>query len=312
MGKKIIRWLGYILLVFLLSACQTRESSEITPEEIPKSDVGEIRPTDEKIIGITIDDSWYESIQLTQIVEAIRKMPAKPTVRIVMSRDIHPIQYVEMFKKIHDVAYVMASPVDSYDMIYYKSEASYRKRFAESYGALNDYVDLWEIGNEINGEGWLGDDNKLIVEKMISAFELLEGKNAKTVLTAYYTAPNLQKVEMHEWLNKNVPKSMKNHLDYLFVSYYEEDNENFEPNWQEIFETLEKDFPNSKLGIGECGVADEKATLDEKIKKAERYYSMPKYTKNYVGGYFWWYWVTDCVPAENNKLYETINQSMGS
>lgn len=312
MGKRILRWIGYVLLVFLLSSCQSSERYEIALEEIPKSDFGEIQQTEEKIIGITIDDSWYDSIPLEQIVEAVRKMPVKPTVRIVMSRDVHPIQYVEMFKKLHDVSYVMASPVDSYDMIHYKNEASYRKRFEESYGALNDYVDLWEIGNEINGEGWLGDDNKLIVEKMVSAFELLEGKNAKTVLTAYYSAPNLQKVEMYEWLQKNVPKSMKKRLDYLLISYYEEDNENFEPNWKEIFETLEKDFPNSKLGIGECGVVNKEATLSEKIKKAEHYYSMPKYTKNYIGGYFWWYWVRDCIPSDDNKLYQTINQSTGS
>jgi len=37
---------------------------------------------------------------------------------------------------------------------------------------------------------------------------------------------------------------------------------------------------------------------------------MPKYVKNYVGGYFWWYWVQDCVPHQNSEVFKAINNSL--
>ena len=37
-----------------------------------------------------------------------------------------------------------------------------------------------------------------------------------------------------------------------------------------------------------------------------KYYSMPLYSKNYIGGYFWWYYVYDCVPTNGNKVYKAV------
>ena len=70
---------------------------------------------------------------------------------------------------------------------------------------------------------------------------------------------------------------------------------------------MENIFPNSKLGIGECGSTDENADEKTKLSMIRHYYGMPKYTKNFIGGYFWWYWVQDCVPHENNILWKEIN-----
>lgn len=55
---------------------------------------------------------------------------------------------------------------------------------------------------------------------------------------------------MENWLEKYIPKDMKSGLDYVFISYYEDDNDNFQPKWKDVFTNLEKIFPNSKLGIG--------------------------------------------------------------
>ena len=88
---------------------------------------------------------------------------------------------------------------------------------------------------------------------------------------------------------------MKEGLDYLFVSYYEDDNEGFAPDWSEIFTDLQSAFPASKLGIGECGNTAADATQASKKAMMRRYYTMPRYVKNYVGGYFWWYFVQDCA-----------------
>lgn len=83
---------------------------------------------DTQLYGVTIDDSWYDRTKMTDIIAALKAMPVKPTVRIVMSKDSSPKSYVNLFRKLHKVAYVMACPVDSYEMNLYKDVNSYRKR----------------------------------------------------------------------------------------------------------------------------------------------------------------------------------------
>ena len=78
------------------------------------------------ILGITIDDSWYETVKLEAVVNALKNMKTKPTVRIVMSKDEPISMYIPIFEEIGKVAYILACPVDSYDMKYYKTVYSYK------------------------------------------------------------------------------------------------------------------------------------------------------------------------------------------
>lgn len=260
------------------------------------------------IYGLTIDDSWYGKVNTSKVIKKFKRLKKKNkfskniTFRIVMSKDRKPEKYVKLFKAVKSIGHIMATPVDSSEMITYKSVKSYEKRFSDSYKHLKDYVDIWEIGNEINGENWLGKDEQFIADKMFAAYSLIKGEGGKTALTSYYTKPGLQKREMSNWLEKYVPENMKNDLDYVFVSYYEDDNEGYNPGWKAVFSQLEKQFPNSKLGIGECGCTKEKATKKQKQKRYNYYYNMPKYVGNYVGGYFWWYAVQDFVIKKDLKF----------
>ena len=63
--------------------------------------------TQEKLYGITIDDSWYDDVKIENIIEGIKNLPIKPVVRIVMSKDVKPKDYVSLFKKVHKVAYIL-------------------------------------------------------------------------------------------------------------------------------------------------------------------------------------------------------------
>ena len=42
--------------------------------------------TQEKLYGITIDDSWYDDVKIEDIIAGIENLPVKPIVRIVVSR----------------------------------------------------------------------------------------------------------------------------------------------------------------------------------------------------------------------------------
>ncbi|MDO4701721.1 MAG: hypothetical protein Q4A47_03780 [Erysipelotrichaceae bacterium] len=272
------------------------------------SNVQKARSIDQWMYGITIDDTWYERVSVHEIVDAIKNMPVKPTVRVVMSLDRSPSTYETLFKELNQVAYVMASPVDSSDMSSYKDEESYLKRFKETYDVLSMYVDVWEIGNEINGIEWIQQDSKLIVNKVSQVSAFIKDKGAKSAVTLYYTDPS--KEDMFDWMSKYFSDSWTLEIDYILISYYEDDNDGYKPDWNIVFSSLEAYFPSSKLGIGECGNTAIDASDDSKISRIRSYYSAQKYSESFVGGYFWWYWVEDCIPHTYNKLYEEINYGM--
>lgn len=260
------------------------------------------------VYGITVDDCWYDDVETEAVIAAIRDMPVKPTARIVMSKEIPAADYKAIFSQIHEVAYVMACPVDSSDMSAYESEQDYLDRFQDAYRVLKPYTDLWEIGNEVNGEEWIGQAPELIVKKVEAAIAWLKSQGAKTALTVYYANPEEQ--DMFQWMADNLPASITENVDFALISYYEDDNEGYIPDWRQLFPAFEKVFPGAKVGFGECGNTAEDATEDSKLQMAHSYYAMEPPSENYIGGYFWWYWVQDCVPHEGNKVYDGINRWM--
>lgn len=287
----------------------TADEQTKKPEENPlKHELTEKPQTDSQehnlIYGLTIDDCWYDTIALEDVLEGLERLQVRPTVRIVMSREIEPGEYIELFRSVEDYADIMACPVDSFVMSAYKDTDSYLQRFEESYEKLSPYVSIWEIGNEINGTEWIKQSPDLIIDKISSVSDYLKSKGEKTALTLYSTDSPRQ--DMIEWAGKYIPATLAKTVDYCFVSYYEDDNGGYLPDWRSIFEELGEMFPTAFLGIGECGNTAENATEHSKIEMAKSYYLMPKFHERFIGGYFWWNWVADCIPCDNNKVYEAI------
>lgn len=259
----------------------------------------------ERIFGLTIDDVWYDDIALEDVLDGLKNLEVKPMVRIVMSSEIEPVDYINLFKSVAQYADIMASPVDSFVMNSYKDTESYLKRFTDSYESLAPYVSIWEVGNEINGTEWIKQSPELIVDKVYSVVKFLKSKGEKIALTLYCTDSPRQ--DMITWAEKYIPEELANIVDYCLVSYYEDDNDGYLPDWESVFKELGDIFPASFLGIGECGNTAPDATQESKIEMAKRYYQMPKPHGRFVGGYFWWNWVTDCIPYKDNAVYDAIN-----
>ncbi len=91
---------------------------------------------------------------------------------------------------------------------------------------------------------------------------------------------------MKGWLQTYLPEDLKQGIDYVLVSYYDDDNDGYQPNWQQVFAELETLFSRAKLGIGECGTPSEHAPMARKLQLFRHYYAMPQYTPRYVGGTF--------------------------
>jgi hypothetical protein len=254
-----------------------------------------------KVWGVTID----AISNLSTIVTSLQNLCKKPTTRIVFDENVPATNYQTAVNQIHNVSFIMGELLDSYYMNTYNL-AQYVARTNEYYNLLNDKVDIWEVGNEVNGE-WLGPIPD-VVAKIDTAYKIIKSHGKKTELTLYYNKncyENSQN-EMFTWVRARLSQSMRNGLDYVLISYYEDDCNNLQPNWQQVFDTLHVYFPNSKIGIGECGTSNS----NSKTSYINRYYKMHITTPNYVGGYFWWYYKQDCVPY-TNPLWSVLNTAIG-
>ena len=255
-----------------------------------------------RVWGLTLD----AVNNLSAIVTSLQNLNKKPTTRIVFDEFVPATDYVTAVTQIHNVSFIMGELLDSYYMNKY-SLSQYAARTNEYLNLLGSKVDIWEVGNEVNGE-WLGTTPDVIA-KIDTAYSIIKAQNKKTELTLYYNQDcwSNSNNEMFRWVNKNLSSKLRNGLDYVLVSYYEDDCNGLQPNWQKVFDSLHVLFPNSKLGIGECGTK----TSGNKAAFISRYYKMNITTPNYVGGYFWWYFKQDCVPY-TNALWTTFNNAISN
>jgi hypothetical protein len=284
----------YFLRVLVFSVCLLINSTKALSVDSETA----LRPLPAKVYGVTLDDISSLSASLDSLGSLGKMVMA----RVVFDRWQPATDYTNAVSKIYPKSYVMGEILDSFAFKEY-SLAQYKARTSEYLSAMANTVDLWEIGNEINGE-WLG-GTSAVVAKMTAAYDLVKSKGQRAALTLYYN-PNCWAKPSHEmflWAANNIPARMKSGLDYVWVSYYEDDCNNYQPDWKQVMTKLGAMFPNSKIGIGECGTTDP-------AKKADfikRYYSLRPVVANFAGGYFWWYFHPDMIP-KTEPLWSVLNQ----
>jgi hypothetical protein len=229
------------------------------------------------------------------------------TTRIVFDEWQPASGYVNAVNSLDGVCDIMGEILDSYYMNQY-SVQQFNSRVEEYVNLLGDKVDIWEVGNEINGE-WLGHKDS-VLSKLNYAFWYVKKRGKTTAITLYYNYNcwELPQNEMFRWVNQNLSMKLKANVDYVFVSYYEDDCNNYQPNWQRVFDSLHVLFPYSKLGIGECGTT----YSNRKAEYITRYYTMHITTPKYVGGYFWWYYRQDCVPWTTKPLWQVLDNAISN
>ena len=259
-----------------------------------------IAATSAPLYGVTIDNIE----QLSTTVGALASLSQKMTARIVFDEYQPPSDYLDAVNAISNVSFVMGEILDSFYVKQYSVQA-YLDRTLAYLNALENRVDIWEIGNEINGE-WLGNIDDVIL-KMTGAYNIVNARGGQTALTLYYNEDcwKYPSEEMFGWAATNIPADMKNGLDYVLISYYEEDCNDLRPDWPAVFARLANMFPNSKIGFGESGTTNE-AEKEDYIK---RYYKLDIDQPNYIGGYFWWYFVQDMVPKVK-PLWQVLDDAI--
>jgi hypothetical protein len=263
-----------------------------------------------RLWGVTLDDVSKPA----PIVASLKALPTKPMARVVFDRGTSPADYAGAIAALHPHSYLMGELVDSSDAKAY-TVAAYRQKAVDFINAFGHQVDLWEVGNEVNGE-WLGTTSQTVAQ-ITAAYQVVTAAGGRTALTLYYN-PNCWSQASHEmftWAKANIPAEMKAGLDYVFISYYPGDCNNYWPSqagWQSVFDQLHQMFPNARLGFGESGSSDDGDSGPAKVALVHRYYQLRIHGDNYVGGYFWWYYVEDALPHRGNVIWEALAADMAA
>ncbi|ADV46072.1 immunoglobulin-like domain-containing protein [Nitratifractor salsuginis] len=253
----------------------------------------------QKFYGVTLD-----SIQtMDKTIEALETLPKRVVSRVVFD-EVPASDYEEAIQRLTPYTDIMGELCDSEYLKDYSVD-EYKSRVDEYLDAFGDQVAIWEIGNEVNG-GWTYDHDTQtrddVAQKTIYAYNQAKSRGYKTALTLYYNDYSENdgcyddpSEKMREWAQEMLPQYLREGIDYLFVSYYEENCDGHKPTieeWNQVFDDLGTLFPNAKLGFGEVG-----ATQGDKAGYLTRYYMLPITHERFVGGFFWWYFLKDMVPS---------------
>jgi hypothetical protein len=281
-------------VIFILTALHSNKAYSANTDN---NSFNSQREVPNPLYGITID----AIDPLTKIIESISSLPKRMTTRIVFDEWVPAAEYTEALEALHPKSYIMGEILDSYYVKDY-SIKQYSERVKEYLDAHGDKVDIWEIGNEVNGE-WLGNPEH-VATKIEDAYQQVKARDYKSALTLYYNkdcwAHSWE--EMFQWAETRLSNNLRTGLDYVLVSYYEEDCNNLKPNWQNVFTKLGELFPHAKLAFGEVGTSKSR----NKTEYLKRYYTMKINHPRYVGGHFWWYFIQDMVP-KTKPLWSTLN-----
>jgi hypothetical protein len=170
----------------------------------------------------------------------------------------------------------------------------------------------WEIGNEVNGN-WTG-PYPVVSAKLTAAYKEVKAAGGRTALTLYYNVgcgDGTAELSPLEFSRQYVPPAVRNGLDYVFLSYYEDDCNHIRPGraaWTRYFERLHALYPHARLGFGEIGMnAPATRSTVRRAKSLMRYYyGLSIRLPYFVGGYFWWYYAEDCVPYASRPLWSEL------
>ncbi len=286
--------------------------------------------------GREIPDTLYgvttESVSsLSALNDSLSRHTKRPITRIVFQSGTSPSDYTTAVSTLRNRSYLMGEILDSSSMKQ-TTVSSYKTRAANFVSAFKNNVDIWEIGNELNGE-WLGTPAD-INAKTQAAYDVVEKDNSALNLRSaitlnYWPSSNCYSQPWEDTASfaNQLPAEVKNGVDYVFLSFYETAcSPRAYPSatdFTNIFNKLKVTFPNAKVGMGEIGAQGKadglssEPSLTEKQRIANTYYGMHNTLKTnlgsrYVGGYFWWYYFQDAVPYnKTDSMWPTIERLFG-
>ena len=266
-----------------------------------------MRPLPRVLYGVTADDVGH----LAELVASARHLPEMPATRIYFDVSEPPGYYAAAIRRLRPVSYLMGELLDSSQETQI-SVAAYRRRVRSYLAAFRNQVNLWEIGNEVNGN-WTG-HYATVEKKLTAAYSEVSDAKRRAALTLYYNArcgDGKGELGPLAFSRRYVPRAVRNGLTYVFLSYYERNCHGIRPSvrtWREYFRRLHALYPHARLGFGEIGLSRpvRRRTLAAAKSQIRYYFGLRITLPHYAGGYFWWYYAEDCLPHSRKPLWPAL------
>jgi len=272
-----------------------------------------VRALPSPLYGVTVDDVS----NLSDIVTSSETLDHRPVTRVYFDVKRPASSYAAAVHAIEPVSYVMGELLDSSDSRHIGTGA-YNKRVKSYLAVLGHSIDLWEIGNEVNGN-WTGRYPK-VEAKLTDAYDDVSAAGGRSALTLFYNVgcgDGPRELDPVAFSQRYVPAPVRSGLDYVFLSYYEGDCNGIRPSaasWIAYFAQLHSLYPHALLGFGEIGMDQPatSATLGTAASLMTYYYGLEIDLPYYVGGYFWWYYDEDCLPLADRPLWSILQTALTS
>jgi hypothetical protein len=297
------------------------------------------------IHGITLADDRdiRDAKYLSQVIPSLTNLSVTPTVRVVFTLELvngrqgaSANSYHSAVRQIKTTTtvntnshpFVLGLPVDSSAMFCFTREA-HAARWNDYVKSLSADVDVWEVGNEINGN-WLYNSGKNadvseqscpngwpggvptttvqdVADKMVDAFNMVKAAGKPAALTLTFCPTDLPAAnDPFTWVDTYVTRSaVRKGMDYVLISYYSDEvscKYGFpkESDWVSWFKGIESRFPNARVGLGEWGYGTKQPPNNLKTLLEKGYGLNPSASldnpSKWIGGVFYWEFGATAVP----------------
>jgi hypothetical protein len=312
-GAGRARWL--VAVVLLAAACSVpgpTASMDAAPAGLVPAGAASLtaspRPLPLVLFGVTADDVS----PLGQLVAGARHLARVPVTRLYFDAALGPSAYAAAVRALRPVSYLMGELLDSSDAAS-MSTAAYARRVSAYLSALGSQVDIWEVGNEVNGN-WAG-PYPAVAAKLTAGYRLVAARHLRSALTLYYNVgcgDGPGELDPLAFSRRYVPAAVRDGLGYVFLSYYEDQCGGRRPavgTWTSYFKALHALYPRARLGFGEVGLSVPATAATAAAAEAliRHYYGLRVRLPYYAGGYFWWYYAEDCLPYRTRPLWQAVN-----
>ena len=368
-GWALLLWAVFAFLIFLLtpSATSGQTSTPLVPSSLVSASGGaasKIKAVTAAldllhdgipalIHGVTVADDYDVRTwdYLDQVIPALTNLAVTPTVRLTFTLEVDSgvqgavastyISPVEEIKAAIDAntdshPFIMGQPVDSSYMFCF-TQADHAARWHDYVNTLGRYVDIWEVGNEINGnwlynsgsnadvsgqscpDDWPGGvpttTTQDVADKMADAFKIVKAAGKQAALTLTFCPTDLPATnDPFTWLDTYVTSpALRKGMDYVLISYYPDVTGcgyglPKASDWVTWFRGIQSRFPYAKLGMGEWGYTSGSPPADLSTVLREGYEIDPSASLtpgSWIGGVFYWEFGLTAIPDTGlNQLGE--------
>ena len=213
--------------------------------------------SDPPLFGVTVDGIGG----ITRTVAAERSLPERRTTRVYVAVTEPASCYLSAVRRIHTVSRLTGELLDSGDATT-TSTGAYEARVEEYPGTLGSWVDVGEIGNEVNGN-WSGPytTGAAKIAEAYAGVTAAGGRTALTLVAGEYGADKCgdgaDELIPVQYLQQYVPAAVRDGLTYVFESYHAtECGPTFPTDTRVAAATRAPHalYPDARLGFREVGL----------------------------------------------------------